>query len=258
MRTDRSASNLEERAKFRNDHDADVIEDRLEHDFNDSFVGGRIAENYDKGRIEVHLHATGFFEGRAPIAGDFCLRFRKRKRLVPLRRVLQSGTKWTAKRGTERRENRNQQASMFVDVIQLVEKPKPVRRRIISEARLQSLDDCLGSSAQKSDSTFPACAETVTMHLDRKCGVSRFRIRQRPFLVGHGQDMDQMIQTRPEILETVSNKLRNNRWRFSNKLTVDDIVSAIRIEFVNKGVRATFNPSTKFRFQFLQMLVRAV
>lgn len=232
----------------RTDTSADIVQKNFDH----SSIARDIAKNYDRGRTEIHFHARGTFGLDAPVAGEFCLLFTKAVKIAPIEEIeIRSERLMNA--CTDRGHHRYEQSAVLVDIIQRFQEPKKMMRRLVSMVRLQSLDDCLRSHAKMFDAALPARIEPCFRTKNGEGRIRRFRIRQRP-LVGKRQGICQMIKTRPEILETISDKMNNERWSKSEQLTVDNIIAVVRIEFIGKSIRATFNPAINFRPKFFQVL----
>jgi len=233
------------------------VEEFVKNDYDEFSARGSVAEDYLKRRVDLHFHAAGTIQRDTLIAGNYCLSLRKRECAAPSKRHLTRAVRHL-RTSTDCREEGDEQSPMLVDVIQLVEKPERMRRRISSVVRLQSLDDCLRTWGKISYATRALLLETCKVFEDWECSDYRFRVRQRSLHVFDGKRMNQVIQRRPEIVETISNKGKNNRWRRSAHLSVDDIISTFRVEFVGDEIRTTFSPTAKFYPQFFQMLIRAI
>lgn len=125
-----------------------------------------------------------------------------------------------------------------------------------SVIRLQSLDDCLRVWTDMPDFARSAFIEARRVLENREGGLRRFRIRQGRFVL-KGKRVNQMVKRRTEIVETISQDLRNNRWRRTNKFSADDIIAAIQVDLIGDRVRATIEPSIDFRPQRFEVLLRS-
>ncbi len=255
MRIDRPDVLSQETFGSRDDELPNEVDEIVENNHGVLPARGDIAQDYFKGRVELHFHAAGTIQGDTPIAGNYCLSLRKCECATPLKKNL-TRTIWYSGTTANWRKKGDEQASMLVDVVQFFKTPKRMRCRIASVVRLQSLDDCLRTWGKVSYAAQPALLETRAALKDRERSVYRFRIRQRPLEIRDRKRMNQVVERRPEVVETVTDKGENRRWRRSTHLSIDDIIATFRIEFVSDEVRATFSPTAKFYPQFFQMLVR--
>jgi hypothetical protein len=256
MGTDRPDVHSQKSPQLSYDNTADPPTDVIQQDLNNPFLCRNVADRYYQGGVEIHFHAAGVFRTDASMAGEFCLVLTKPS-ISSICKELHPAFGRVMNARTNKRSQTNEQSPMFVDVVQRFKMPQKVRRRIRSIARLQTLDDCLCITTEKLN--FPHAARFKASGIaenGERC-LNRFRIRQQT-PVGHRQRICQMVKARPEILETVSGKLQDRRWRKSAQLTVDDILSCVAIDFIGNSIRATFNPLVNFSTECFQVLIRSL
>jgi hypothetical protein len=140
----RQAGRSKIRAKLRNDVILDNALDTVQHSNRRPVAGlsESVREQYLNMRLELHLHALASVYVNESITGDFCLCYKSRadgpfnKLLADVLAVREGGSLKVA--------HSDQNTSVLIDVLQLIEKPERMERGVIpSVVRLQSLDDCL-------------------------------------------------------------------------------------------------------------------
>jgi hypothetical protein len=257
MSADRPVFSSGQPAQLGEDDFYNMVLDSIQNRDNDASFCGSVAERYDKGRLEIHLHTAAIAYTHAPIAGDFCLAFKRAEVAAGLKQFHSSV--WRNRRFcTSIDANRNQQFAVLVDVLKVLKQPERMRSRIIpSVIRLQVVDDCLRSWANMLDLAFPPASKPIFAFEDGERSLRHFRIRQAR-LIGKRQRIDKMIQGRSEIVETIPDDLGNNRWRRTAEFSADDIIASVRVQIVGDRIRTSFNPPIDLRPEKLQVVTCAL
>lgn len=233
----------------------DVVIDLSQYGFDPVAVDGiwrTFAECYEEGRRVLHIHFRVGFTGRE-IPYDYCAVFNGLPEGL--------GSKEWGMRGREKRdgsgcENSQVGKPVLVLVRKLVKRPQEMPERFVpSFVRLRSLDECLsvGVNAPDLAATLPTAHGPVGK--DRKLQRSRATFRQRvDTYVSNSKFVDEVIESGADVVQAVADDGGKPGRYGIKKFDGEKLLTALRIEIMDKAVRLSFEPASGFGFKILQVV----
>ncbi len=240
---------------------------------------GKLAKDYKREHLEIHLHIKILDKSVATVSDYLCLVFKwpadcdiERNKFDVISRG-QRKTLFSTAQPQTLHSKRKMQHPMLVDIRQFLQCPERFNGTIWPAViRLQRINDCLRGWRDAPDFVFTLAQIFGAVDKNRE-----FRTRDNinrdtaSRMVCRDQGIGKMIERGSEIVKTVSDQNGQLNWKRSMKFDLDDVLSRIRVEFLDDTVRIAGTwtvknhglvsipvPTRDLRLQGLQVLLRSI
>lgn len=219
-----------------------------------NLLWGSLAETYQEGGCELHVHFRAGFVGGG-VAGDWCAIFNRVEDWLDFVRNDAHRHDVTETRGGEPRRVGQ---PVRVDVGKLVELPQGiVPEPLPSVVRLQPLDLCLRGWGDAPKRVLESAQ--VLSGEDGEHGFLRELARQPLPPVGGGKVEGEVVERSPQAMQTIPDDEAKvvSGWGVED-FDPKELLAGINVRFGPCSVRAFFLPGSNFGFKALQVVERPV